>query len=114
MEFSVLRGRRCAGRRIMEEQLFVKRGKKRLNVAIGHEGRMKEENRCLRDRAKVGGLADLASCFVLSACVGVASDLGYENNEHQGQTQSEQPSQTSSRDWSARSHLNFQTTASFL
>lgn len=82
-----LRGRRSAGRGIVEEKLVMEGGKKRRNVARYQEWGMKQENRSLRNRAKVGGLADLAGRFVLTIFVGMGSELGKKNNEHQRQTE---------------------------
>ena len=71
----------------MEEKLFMERGKKGLNVARYQEWGMKQENRSLRNRAEMGGLADLASCFILAIFVSVGGDLGNKNNEHECQTE---------------------------
>jgi hypothetical protein len=90
----------------VEEKLFVKRGKKWLNVTGREKWRMKQENHCLRSRAEVCGLANLASRFALSLCVQVGCGLANEGKEQQSQTTSEQLRQTSSRILLA-SHLHF-------
>jgi hypothetical protein len=54
---------------------------------------MEQENSCLRSRAEMCSLADLASRFVLSLCVCVRSDLGNEDKKQYCQAESEQPSQ---------------------
>jgi hypothetical protein len=66
----------------VEEKLFMKRGKKWLNVTSRQKTSMKQENPCLGSRAEVRSLADLTGCFVLSLCVRVRCDLGDESNEH--------------------------------
>ena len=58
---------------------------------------MKQENRRLRSRAEVCGLANLASSFILSVCVNVRCGLANERKKQHRQTDSEQLRQTSSR-----------------
>lgn len=90
----------------MEEKLFVKRRKKWLNITSRQKRRMKQENPCLRGRADMRSLADLAGSLVLSFLVGVGGDLGNKSNKQQRQTESKQPCQTSSRVWPIN-HLEF-------
>jgi len=81
---SVLSGRRGAGRRIVEEKLFMERGKKWLNVTRRQKRRMQQENASLWSGAEVGGLANLTSGFVLPFCVGVRRNLRNKYNKNYG------------------------------
>jgi hypothetical protein len=97
----------------VEEKLFMKRGKKWLNITGREKRRMKQENHCLWSRAEVCGLTNLASRFALSLRVEVGCGLANEGEEQQSQTTSEQLRQTSSRIL-PKDHFEFQTTLSLL
>ena len=75
----------------MEEKLFMKPGKKLLNVASRQKRRMEKQNSCLRSRAKMRSLADLASCLVLSFYVGMGRSLRNKCNKDHRETKSQQP-----------------------
>lgn len=54
---------------------------------------MKQENPCLRSRAQVRSLADLAGSFILSFSVRVRCNLREEYDEYQCKSKSQHPSQ---------------------
>ena len=95
----------------MEEKLFMKPGKKLLNVASRQKRRMEKQNSCLRSRAKMRSLADLASGFVLSFYVGMGRSLRNKYNKDHSETKGQQPSQSSPRFWPIK-HYYSQTTLS--
>lgn len=68
---SVLRGRRSAGRRVVEEKLFMKRQEKRLNVSTREKRRLEDHCSGLWSGTEVRGLTNVASRFVPGVQVGV-------------------------------------------
>ena len=92
-----LRSGWSAGRRIVEEKLFVNRYEDRLNVS---RCKKRTNQRCgfrCRCRAQVCRLANLASRLVLSLGVGMRQGLGNEKNGQDRQGESKNPHPVTSR-----------------
>ena len=60
----------------MKEEFRMKRNNQYLDIPNGQEGRVRRQSPCRRSRARVRGLADLASRFTLSFFVRVGNNLG--------------------------------------
>jgi hypothetical protein len=93
----------------VEEEFQMKRYNQYRDVPNGQQWRVRRQSRCRRGRARVRGLAHLASCFVLSLFVRVGGSLREKYNEHKRQGKCQHPGQVLRR-FSPASHLSSQVT----